>query len=218
MVKISPSVMTADFCYLGDTVKELKECGADYIHCDVMDGVFVPNISFGMPMVKAMNKAVDTPLDVHLMIEDPSLYVEEFAKAGADIISVHYESKGALHLQRLITQIKDLGVKAGVAINPGTNPDVLEYLYEYLDLVLVMSVNPGFGGQKFIPSTLKKIEHIANRLNTLGLKNVDIEVDGGVKPANSKSIISAGATILVAGSAVCDAPDKREAIKLLKEI
>ncbi len=217
MVKISPSVMTADFCYLGDTVKELKECGADFIHCDVMDGVFVPNISFGLPMVKSMNNAVDTPLDVHLMIDDPSAYVEEFAKCGADIITVHCESKGALHLQRLISKIKDLGVKAGVALNPATSPEVLEYVYEYLDMVLVMSVNPGFGGQSFIPNSLRKIEHIANRISTLGL-NVDIEVDGGVKPSNSKSIVDAGATILVAGSAVCDAPDKREAIRLLRGI
>ena len=215
MIKISPSVMTADFCYLGQTIKELEESGADYIHCDVMDGVFVPNISFGMPMVKAMKKATRLPLDVHLMIDDPSFYVEEFAKSGADIITVHYESKGALHLQRIISKIKELGIKAGVALNPSTNPDVLEYIYDYIDMVLVMSVNPGFGGQKFIPQSLRKIEHVANRISQMNL-SIDIEVDGGVKTTNAKSVIDSGANVLVAGSAVCDAKDKKEAIKLLR--
>lgn len=215
MVKIAPSVMTADFCYLGETVKKLDTMGADWIHCDVMDGVFVPNISFGMPMVKAMRKITQKPLDVHLMIDDPSAYIDSFADAGADIITVHCESKGALHLQRVISKIKERNIKAAVALNPATHPDVLEYVYDYLDMVLLMSVNPGFGGQKFIPQTLKKIEYVANRINQLNLK-MEIEIDGGVKIENSKSIVNAGATVLVAGSAVVDAKNPEEAIKLLK--
>ncbi|MEG1971995.1 MAG: ribulose-phosphate 3-epimerase [Oscillospiraceae bacterium] len=215
MVKIAPSVMTADFCYLGDTVKMLDNMGADWIHCDVMDGVFVPNISFGMPMIKAMKKLTKKPLDVHLMIHDPSFYQDEFIKCGADIITVHFESPGALHLQRLVAKIKESGIKVGVALNPATNPNVLDYLYDYLDMVLIMSVNPGFGGQKFIPQSLMKIETVANIISKKNL-SIEIEVDGGVKIENAKSIKDAGATVLVAGSAVCDAEDPEAVIKILK--
>lgn len=217
MIKISPSVMTADFCHMGDTLKMLEKAGADWIHCDVMDGVFVPNISFGMPMVKAMNKVTDLPLDVHLMIQDPAPYIDEFIECGADFLTIHAESPGCVHLQRLLRRIKDKGAKAGVAVNPSTDPRVLEYIYEDIDLILVMSVNPGFGGQKFIPQSLRKIEFIANRLQTLGINPI-LEVDGGVKVDNCSAIVNAGATALVAGSAVVDSENPALAIQQLKSM
>lgn len=216
-IKISPSVMTADFCFIGDTVKMLDTAGADWIHCDIMDGVFVPNISFGMPMVKGMNAVTEKTIDVHLMVNDPVPYIDEFVAAGADIITVHVESPGCVHLQRVLQMIKSKGVKAGVAINPATSPEVLEYVYEDIDLVLVMSVNPGFGGQSFIQQTLKKVEYIANRIKTLGL-SIEIQVDGGVKTSNCQALIDSGATVLVAGSAVVDAENPKEAIRLLRGV
>lgn len=215
MITISPSVMTADFCHIGDTLRMLEKAGADWIHCDVMDGVFVPNISFGMPMIKAMNKVTDLPLDVHLMVQDPAPYIDEFIDCGADILTLQIESPGCVHMQRLLRRIKDRGAKAGIALNPATNPQMLEYIYEDLDLILVMSVNPGFGGQKFIAQSLRKIEYIANRLQALGLSTI-LEVDGGVKVDNCAAIISAGATALVAGSAVVDSADPALAIRQLK--
>ncbi len=215
MVKIAPSLLTADFAYIGDTVKMLDESGADWIHCDVMDNVFVPNMSFGQPMIQAIRRITSKPLDVHLMLIDPMKYIREFADSGADLITVHAESPSSVHLQRVIASIKQCGKKAGVAINPGTHPDAIEFVYEDIDLVLVMSVNPGYGAQSFIPQTLRKIEYVADRAARLGVP-VEIEVDGGVNLENYRSIRDAGATVLVAGHAVVDAEDPAGVIEALR--
>jgi len=215
MVKVSPSILNADFAYIAAAVKALDNAGADWIHCDVMDGVFVPNISFGQPMIRAIRNVTEKPLDVHLMITDPLSSLDDFAAAGADIITIHPESPSIIHLHRTLTRIRSLGKKAGIALNPSTHQDVLEYLYEDIDLVLVMSVNPGYGGQAFIPAMLRKIETIANRISALKLP-IELEVDGGITTDNAQSIRNAGATVLVAGSAVINAPDPDGVIKLLK--
>lgn len=215
MVKISPSILTADFCYIGDAVKILDNAGADYIHCDVMDNSFVPNMSFGQPMIKAIREITDKVLDVHLMLVEPLKYIEEFAQCGADIITVHSESLSGIHLQRTVRKIKEQGKLAGVAINPATSPHVLEYIYDDIDIVLIMSVNPGYGGQCFIPQVLRKITYVSERIAKLGV-DVEIEVDGGINLKNAKSIRDAGATILVAGSAVVGACDPAYVIKNLK--
>ena len=215
MVKIAPSILTADFGYIADTIKTLDKAGADWIHCDVMDNVFVPCLTFGQPVIKAMKKATEKPLDVHLMVADAYSYLEEFAGCGADIITVHQESPSNAHLHRVVSKIRSLGKKAGVALNPSTNPDVLEYIYGEIDLVLIMSVNPGFGGQKFIPASLRKIEAVANRISSLKL-SIEVEVDGGVNIQTVKGIRDAGATVLVAGTAVVGAADPGEAIRTLR--
>ena len=215
MAKVSPSVLTADFAYLGDTVKMLDKAGADWIHCDIMDGAFVPNMSFGWPMVRAFRKITALPLDVHLMINDPLRYIEEFAAAGADIITIHPESPLCTHLHRSLTKIRSCGKKAGVALNPSTSLDVLEYIFEDIDLLLIMGVNPGFGGQGFIPAMLKKIEDAAGRIARRGLK-IEIEVDGGVNVKNAAGIRGAGATVLVGGTAVVEAENPQGAINLLR--
>ena len=195
---ISPSILSADFAKLGEDVRAIDEAGADWIHVDVMDGHFVPNITIGPGVVKALRPHSAKPFDVHLMISPIDPFLDAFAEAGADIITVHPEAGPQLH--RTIQRIKGLGKKAGVSLNPATPAKMLDYVLEELDLVLVMSVNPGFGGQKFIASQLKKIEAIANRVSKEGLK-VDIEVDGGIDAQTAPQAVSAGATVLVAGTA-----------------
>ena len=195
---ISPSILSADFAKLGEEVRAIDEAGADWIHVDVMDGHFVPNITIGPGVVKALRPHSSKPFDVHLMISPVDPFLDGFAEAGADIITVHPEA--GPHLHRTIQRIKALGKKAGVSLNPATPAKMLDYVLEEIDLVLVMSVNPGFGGQKFISSQLKKIEAIANRIAKENL-NVDIEVDGGIDPETAPQAISAGANVLVAGTA-----------------
>ena len=198
MPLISPSILSADFANLGEEVRAIEQAGADWIHVDVMDGHFVPNITIGPGVVKALRPHSAKPFDVHLMISPIDSFLDAFAEAGADIITVHPEA--GPHLHRTIQHIKSLGKKAGVSLNPATPAKMLDYVLEEIDLVLVMSVNPGFGGQKFIASQLRKIEAIANRIAKEGLK-VDVEVDGGIDPETAKQAVSAGATVLVAGTA-----------------
>ena len=195
---ISPSILSADFAKLGEEVRAIDAAGADWIHIDVMDGHFVPNLTIGPGVVKALRSHTDKPFDVHLMISPVDNFLDSFAEAGADIITVHPEA--GPHLHRTIQRIKSLGKKAGVSLNPATPAKMLDYVLDEVDLVLVMSVNPGFGGQKFIASQLKKIEAIANRISKNDLV-VDIEVDGGIDAATAPLAIDAGATVLVAGTA-----------------
>ena len=196
---ISPSILSADFARLGDEVRAVDEAGADWIHIDVMDGHFVPNLTIGPGVVKALRRCSNKPFDVHLMISPVDPFLDDFAEAGADIITVHPEA--GPHLHRTVQQIKALGLKAGVSLNPATPVDALDYVLEDLDLVLVMSVNPGFGGQKFISSQLGKIEIVAERIAARGL-DVQLEVDGGIDPETARQSVDAGATVLVAGTAV----------------
>ncbi len=197
---IAPSVLASDFLNLGRDIQMLNESSAEWIHIDVMDGRFVPNISFGMPILEAINKATDKFLDVHLMIVEPEKYFSDFANSGANLISFHYEA--SVHHHRAIQEIKSLGCKAGIVLNPSTPVSVLEDIIEDLDLVLLMSVNPGFGGQVFIENTYKKIKDLVKLIKSKGLENIRIEIDGGVNDKNSKKLIEAGADTLVAGSFV----------------
>lgn len=213
MKKIAPSILSADFARLGDEVRALAAAGADYIHIDVMDGHFVPNITIGPLVVEAVRKVTDLPLDVHLMIENPELFIPEFALAGADIIVVHAEATH--HLHRTVQLIKSFGKRAGVALNPATPLHVLDYVMEELDLVLLMTVNPGFGGQSFIEACLPKIHALRALLDKRGLET-ELEVDGGVKTANIDRISHAGADVFVAGSAVFESPDYAATIAELK--
>ncbi|WP_458413940.1 ribulose-phosphate 3-epimerase [Schinkia sp. CFF1] len=209
MIKIAPSILSADFANLGNEIKDVENGGADYIHVDVMDGHFVPNITIGPLIVNAIRPTTSLPLDVHLMIENPDLYIPEFAKAGADIITVHVEA--CRHLHRTVHLIKDHGAKAGVVLNPATPVNMIEHILPDIDMVLFMTVNPGFGGQKFIPSVLPKIKAAAKMIKDRGL-DVEIEVDGGVNPETAKLCIEAGANVLVAGSAVFNKEDRKKAI------
>lgn len=207
-IKISPSILAADFSKLGEEIVELEKAGADYIHIDIMDGNFVPNISFGSIMIQALRKKTNLIFDVHLMIKEPEKYLDEIIEAGADIVTLHYE--GNFHIHRLIKQIKSRNKKVAVAINPATSIENLKYILNDLDMVLIMSVNPGFGGQKFIFSTLEKIKDL-RKLNS----NIDIEVDGGINEENIELCIEAGANIIVAGSYIFKG-NYKEQIKKLK--
>lgn len=199
MLILSPSVLAADFSRLGEEVKTVADAGAQYIHLDVMDGAFVPSISFGMPVIEKLRPVTDKVFDVHMMVEEPGRYVADMKKAGADILCVHQEA--CLHLDRTINQIKEVGMKAAVALNPATPVETLSCILKEADMFLIMSVNPGFGGQKFIPYTLEKIRRLRGMLNEAGL-NTDIEIDGGVSSKNVRQILDAGANVIVAGSAV----------------
>ncbi len=215
MIKIAPSILSADFSNLKEQIGLIEQGGADFIHLDIMDGHFVPNITFGAPVIKNLRGVTDIPFDVHLMIENPEAYIGDFVDAGADIITVHAES--TVHLHRLIQQIKGYGVKAAVSLNPATPLDVLDYVLEDIDMVLIMSVNPGFGGQSFIPQCKGKIKALKKMITDRNL-DVEIQVDGGVKLDNVKEIVDCGADILVAGSAIFGSDDVVAATKQFKNI
>lgn len=217
MYILAPSILAADFSKLGEDVKTAADAGAQYIHLDVMDGAFVPSISFGMPVIEKLRGCTDKVFDVHMMVEEPGRYVSDMKKAGADIICVHEEA--CRHLDRTINQIKEAGCKAAVALNPATPVENLSCILREVDMFLIMSVNPGFGGQKFIPYTLEKIKKLRRMLTEAGL-NTDIEVDGGVSASNVRSVLDAGANVIVAGSAVFKndpAGNVKEFLEIFKE-
>lgn len=209
MIKISPSILAADFSDLKSEIKKIEEAGADMVHIDVMDGLFVPNISFGLPVIKAIRRCTNLLFDVHLMIKSPERYINDFKEAGADIITVHAEATD--HLHRTLQSIKASGAKAGVALNPGTDPSAIKYVLSETDMVLVMTVNPGFGGQKFIGEMTKKVAEV--RAMAPGL---DIEVDGGISSDNIDLVTRAGANVIVAGSAVFNAPCAKDEIENMR--
>jgi ribulose-phosphate 3-epimerase len=213
IVKIAPSILSADFAALADDVARVEAGAPDQLHVDVMDGRFVPNLTIGPVVVEALRKRTRLPLDVHLMIVEPERFVGDFVAAGADIVTVHAEA--STHLQRVLIQIREAGAKAGVALNPSTPPNVLDYVLDDVDLVLVMSVNPGFGGQRFIPSAYTKLRRIKGMLGT---RPVEVSVDGGVKLEHVRPLAEAGATVLVAGSAVFGAPDPAAVVREMKRL
>ena len=213
-MKIAPSLLSADFANLASEVQDIERGGADLVHLDVMDYHFVPNLTFGAPIIKALRPHTKLLFDVHLMTEHPETYFADLEKAGADLVSFHAEA--AVHHDRLIHDIQERGMKAGIALNPGTPLSMIEELLPILDFVLIMSVNPGFGGQKFIPYSLDKIRRLREMANQVGREDLDIEVDGGVGPANAKALADAGVTIAVAGSAVFGKEDRKAAIESLK--
>ncbi|MCC6334870.1 MAG: ribulose-phosphate 3-epimerase [Myxococcales bacterium] len=213
-LKIAPSILSADFGRLADEVRAVEAAGADYIHVDVMDGRFVPNLTIGPLVVEAVKKATRLPLDVHLMIVEPERYVGDFVKAGADLVTVHQEVSP--HLHRTLQQIRAAGAKSSVVLNPSTPLCAIEEVLGEVHQVLLMSVNPGFGGQTFIAATVDKVRRLRGMLKERGLDAVDIEVDGGINAATAKQVVAAGATVLVAGNAIFKAPDYREAIAALR--
>ncbi|AMX84084.1 ribulose phosphate epimerase [Geobacillus subterraneus] len=214
MIRIAPSILSADFARLAEEIRSVEEGGADWIHVDVMDGHFVPNLTLGPPIVAAIRPVTKLPLDVHLMITDPDRYIPAFAEAGADLISVHVEA--CVHLHRTIQLIKEQGAKAGVVLNPHTPVDMIRHVMAEVDLVLLMTVNPGFGGQAFIPAVVPKIREVARLANEQN-KAIDIEVDGGVNAKTAPLCVEAGANVLVAGSAIYNDPDRAAAIRALRE-
>ncbi|MFC1534422.1 ribulose-phosphate 3-epimerase [Thermodesulfobacteriota bacterium] len=214
MGKIAPSILSADFSRLGDEVRDVEQAGADYIHIDVMDGHFVPNITIGPMIVKAVKSVTSLPLDVHLMISSPDQFVADFRKAGADIITVHAEAVN--HLHRSVQLIKNSGAKPAVSLNPATSLESIEYILDDLDMVLIMTVNPGFGGQEFIPEVAPKIERLREMIKARGL-NTDIEVDGGINPDTIHLVSSAGGNIFVAGSAIFHSDNYTDTIRIMRE-
>jgi ribulose-phosphate 3-epimerase len=213
-IQIAPSLLSADFSRLCEEIARIDRGGADIIHLDIMDGHFVPNITFGPPVVAKIRSCTELPFDAHLMVQSPDQFIEPFIDAGVDMISVHLESPG--HLQRTLALIRDKGAKAGVVLNPATSIEGLCYILDDLDYILIMSVNPGFGGQAFIPSTIQKLQDLSNMLYEAG-KPIPIQLDGGVGPDNTAEVTSAGARILVAGSAIFGNPPYEEVIKRMKE-
>lgn len=213
-IMVAPSILSADFSKLGEDIKMVEQAGADLIHVDVMDGHFVPNISIGIPVVKCARKATKLPFDVHLMIENPDRYIDAFAEAGADIITVHAEA--CVHLHRTVQMIRKKGLKAGVALNPATSLCMAEEILPDADMILLMSVNPGFGGQSYIHAVTDKIRRLREMCTARGFAGMDIEVDGGIDPVTVKDVVAAGANVLVAGSAVYGAADPKAVIAQLK--
>jgi len=214
MGKIAPSILSADFTRLEEEIKAVEKAGADYIHIDVMDGHFVPNITIGPMIVRAVRRITELPLDVHLMISQPDMFIDEFTEAGANIISVHAEA--LIHLHRTIQYIRDKGVRPAVSLNPATPLDVLEYILEYLDMVVLMTVNPGFENQKFIPEIIPKVKQLREMVQKAGL-DIDIEVDGGINSETIGHVSSAGANVFVAGSAVFYTKDYTKTIQLMRD-
>lgn len=213
MAKIAPSLLSADFANLKDEIKKIENGGADYLHLDVMDGIYVPNITFGPPVIKKLRAVTNIPFDVHLMIDRPERYIKDFVDAGADLITVHEEA--TIHLHRAIQEIKSHGIMAGVSLNPATPLENIEYILEDIDLVLIMTVNPGFGGQSFIESMKDKIKKLRKIIDERGL-NIIIEVDGGVKLENAREILDCGANLLVAGSDIFSAEDIEDRTRQFK--
>ena len=213
MIKIAPSILSANFAKLGEEIKEVENAGADYIHVDIMDGHFVPNITMGPMIVEAIRPVTKLPLDVHLMIENPDHYIEAFAKAGADYLTIHVEA--CRHLHRTLQLIRSFGVKAGVVLNPATPIETIQHVLEEVDMILLMTVNPGFGGQSFIPNVLKKIEQVRKLVEEKDL-TIEIEVDGGINSDTAKQCVEAGADVLVAGSAIYNHQDRNAALQAIR--